>query len=65
MHPRNSYQVFLEEEKNKQGDIEFGRMRWKGEEEGKMVVHKNEPNTNFMKKFGELIFGILPIDDQL
>lgn len=64
MHPRNSYQVFLEE-KNNQGQIEFGSMRWRGEEEGELVVHRNEPNTNFMKKFGELLFGILPIDDQL
>ena len=65
MHPRNSYQVYLEKEINEQGKIKFGSMRWSGEEEGKLVVHKNEPNTNFMKKFGELLFGIFPIDDQL
>lgn len=65
MNPRNSYQVILEQEKNNAGQIEFGSIRWRGEEEGELVVHKNEPNTNFMKKFGELLFGLLPIDDQL
>lgn len=60
INPRNSYQVFLET--NNKG---HSHLRWRGEENGKMVIHKHEPNANFLKVFGELIFGLLPIDDQL
>jgi putative cardiolipin synthase len=58
--PRNSYQVFLETNNNG-----HSKLRWQGEENGEMVVHRHEPNTNFLKVFGELVFGLLPIDDQL
>lgn len=60
INPRNSYQVFLET--SKKG---YGHLRWRAEENSKIVIHKNEPNTNFLKVFGELLFGILPIDEQL
>jgi len=60
INPRNSYQVFLETNNKGHKDL-----RWQGEEDGEIVIHRHEPNANFLKVFGELIFGLLPIDEQL
>ena len=58
--PRNSYHVFLEEDNHG-----HEHLRWRNEEKGEIVIHKHEPNTNFLTVFGELLFSLLPVDDQL
>ncbi len=58
--PRNSYQVYLDEDEKGNKNL-----RWRGEKNGEIIIYEKEPNANFMTSFGELLFGILPVDDQL
>ena len=54
--PTQTWEVFLNEK---------GQLRWRGIENGEMVVHDKEPQTSGWDRFMAGFYRILPIRSQL
>ena len=51
-----TYEVFLNEN---------GKLRWRGIENGQVVIFDKEPQTSWLRRFGASVMRILPIRGQL
>ena len=64
MSPANSFRLYLVDEEDDSGRVRK-KVRWETEEDGEVVVYKDEPGAGFWRKFGAWFAKAFPIEGKL
>lgn len=62
--PENCFRLFLADVEDDKGRVRR-KVRWETEEDGEVVVYKDEPGAGVWRKFGAWIMRAFPIEDML